>query len=336
MMSQLLADGEITPGIASEEYISRRKRLLEVLPEKSLAIIASADQQMMTDVVPYPFRQSGDYLYITGCTQPGGVAVLSEESGLCMFMPDTNKEDIVWQGQTAGVEAAMDFFKADKAFPLSQLQKILPEMIERSKMVYHNVKTSSSYKNLDAFRRASLNKKVKDLAYYTDELRWVKSKSEVKLMRESASIVSQFSCSLFILHCPNEMFLPPGWFCDSALCASFHPVVGGGANGSVIHYSRNDNKIKTGDLLLMDVGCHNDRAGIYIPPVPILKENAPERYRGIGIRIEDEVLVTETGHEVLTASVPKEIPHLTTLMSMGDRSAAMDAHELQQQRAACS
>lgn len=63
-----------------------------MLPEKSLAIIASADQQMMTDVVPYPFRQNGDFLYITGCTQPGGVAVLSEEKGLCMFMPDKDKE----------------------------------------------------------------------------------------------------------------------------------------------------------------------------------------------------------------------------------------------------
>jgi hypothetical protein len=32
--------------------------------------------------------------------------------------------------------------------------------------------------------------------------------------------------------------------------------------------------------------------------VPILRESAPERYRGTGVRIEDEVLVTETGHEV--------------------------------------
>jgi Xaa-Pro aminopeptidase len=79
--------------------------------------------------------------------------------------------------------------------------QIFPEMIERSKMVYHNVKTSSSYKNLDAFRRASLNKKVKDIARYIDELRWVKSKSEVKLMRESASIVSQvFDKSFIICH----------------------------------------------------------------------------------------------------------------------------------------
>jgi Xaa-Pro aminopeptidase len=31
---------------------------------------------------------------------------------------------------------------------------------------------------------------------------------------------------------------------------------------------------------------------------------------------------------VLTASVPKEIPHLTTLMSMGGEAAAADGHEL--------
>ncbi|XP_022719549.1 intermediate cleaving peptidase 55, mitochondrial-like [Durio zibethinus] len=52
---QLMKEGEITPGITSEEYISRRKRLLELLPEKSLAIIAATPVEMMTDVVPYTF-----------------------------------------------------------------------------------------------------------------------------------------------------------------------------------------------------------------------------------------------------------------------------------------
>lgn len=88
MPRQLLKEGEITPGITTEEYISRRKRLLELLPENSLAVIAAAPIKMMTDVVPYTFRQDADYLYITGCQQPGGVAVLGHECGLCMFMPE--------------------------------------------------------------------------------------------------------------------------------------------------------------------------------------------------------------------------------------------------------
>lgn len=85
----MLKEGEITPGITAEEYITRRKRLLELLPENSLAIIASAPVKMMTDVVPYPFRQDADYLYVTGCPQPGGLAVMSHEFGFCMFMPET-------------------------------------------------------------------------------------------------------------------------------------------------------------------------------------------------------------------------------------------------------
>ncbi|WVY96341.1 hypothetical protein V8G54_028492 [Vigna mungo] len=75
----LLKDGELTPGISTEEYILRRKKLLELLPEKSLAIIAAAPVKMMTDVVPYTFRQDADYLYITGCQQPGGVAILGHD-----------------------------------------------------------------------------------------------------------------------------------------------------------------------------------------------------------------------------------------------------------------
>lgn len=44
---------------------------------------------------------------------------------------------------------------------------------------------------------------------------------------------------------------------------------------------------------------------------------APEHLRGIGIRIEDDVLVTETGHEVLTADVPKERADIEALQAKG-------------------
>lgn len=63
---------------------------MELLPENCLAIIASAPVKMMTDVVPYTFRQDADYLYLTGCQQPGGIAVLGHECGLCMFMPESH------------------------------------------------------------------------------------------------------------------------------------------------------------------------------------------------------------------------------------------------------
>lgn len=51
--------------------------------------------------------------------------------------------------------------------------------------------------------------------------------------------------------------------------------------------------------------------GIYVPKKD---ESAPEKYRGIGIRIEDDVLVTESGREVLTSEVPKEVSELESLI----------------------
>ncbi|CAK8572540.1 unnamed protein product [Lathyrus sativus] len=424
---QLLNDGEITPGISSEEYILRRKKMLELLPEKSLAIIAAAPVKMMTDVVPYTFRQDADYLYITGCQQPGGVAVLGHDIGLCMFMPEPKPYDVIWQGQIAGVDAALDTFKADKAYSMRKLREILPDMIRGSSKLYHNVQTATAaYTELEAFKKLAYGNNVNDLSAYTHQLRWIKSPSELKLMKESASIACQ-ALLLTMLHSktyPDEGILAAKveYECKvrGAQRMGFNPVVGGGPNGSVIHYSRNDQKIKDGDLVLMDVGCelhgydsdltrtwppcgtfssaqeelyeliletnkhcvelckpgasirqiHNrsvemlqkglkefgilkgfgsssyhtlnptsighylgmdihdcsminfDRPlkpgvvitiepGVYIPS----SFDCPERYRGIGIRIEDEILITETGYEVLTASIPKEVKQIESLLN---------------------
>ncbi|WP_370279278.1 Xaa-Pro aminopeptidase [Pontibacterium sp.] len=52
--------------------------------------------------------------------------------------------------------------------------------------------------------------------------------------------------------------------------------------------------------------------GIYVSP---FNDKVEERWRGIGIRIEDDVLVTEAGHEVLTASVPKRVDEIEALMA---------------------
>ena len=51
--------------------------------------------------------------------------------------------------------------------------------------------------------------------------------------------------------------------------------------------------------------------GIYISPTD---ETVPERYRGIGVRIEDDVLVTAGAPDILTADTPKEISEIEAIV----------------------
>jgi len=57
--------------------------------------------------------------------------------------------------------------------------------------------------------------------------------------------------------------------------------------------------------------------GIYIPR----DDDAPEEFRGIGIRIEDDVLVTPDGHEVMTAAIPKSVAEVEALTTAGSEVA---------------
>ncbi|MDQ3185698.1 MAG: M24 family metallopeptidase, partial [Pseudomonadota bacterium] len=61
--------------------------------------------------------------------------------------------------------------------------------------------------------------------------------------------------------------------------------------------------LQPGMILTVEPGC-------YIRPA----DNVPKHFWNIGVRIEDDVLVTGTGHEVLTSAAPKTVAKIEELM----------------------
>ena len=55
---QLLAEGEIWPGMQAAEFAARRKRLADALPPGGIAVIPAATRSFMTGAIPYAYRQA--------------------------------------------------------------------------------------------------------------------------------------------------------------------------------------------------------------------------------------------------------------------------------------
>lgn len=75
--------------------------------------------------------------------------------------------------------------------------------------------------------------------------------------------------------------------------------------------------MKRGEPRPLEVNmCFTIEPGLYIPADDV---SVPENYRGIGVRIEDNVRVTSSGCEIMTSSVPKEIADLEKIVGTGWR-----------------
>ena len=77
-----------------------------------------------------------------------------------------------------------------------------------------------------------------------------------------------------------------------------HPV------GLDVHDVMTDRVLKPGMIITIE-------PGLYFSPND---KNAPEKYKGFGVRIEDTILVTENGYEILSKNAPKEIDEIEKLM----------------------
>ena len=260
-----------------QEFARRRKRLMEIMDGGAIGIIPTALVRIRNRDVEFPYRSDSDFYYLTGFPEPQAVAVLvphRSQGEYILFCRERDPEREAWDGQRAGLEGACGDYGADDAFPFSDMDDILPGLLENKSRVFYTMGQDPEFDHrvvnwVNQVRgrgRAGVRAPEEFIAlgHVLHDMRLYKSKAEVTAMRQAAQIsVEAHRRAMRVCH-PGmyeyqiEAELQHAFMHGGARSPAYPPIVGGGANGCILHYRDNVAPLKDGDLLLIDAGAEYD------------------------------------------------------------------------------
>jgi len=124
----------------NSEYARRRRQLARLMGRNAIAILPAAPVRHRNSDVEHPYRQDSDFHYLTGFDEPEAVAVLvpgRDAAEYILFVRDRDPLRETWDGRRAGPDGAVERHAADDAFPVSDLDEILPGLMENRERVYY-------------------------------------------------------------------------------------------------------------------------------------------------------------------------------------------------------
>jgi Xaa-Pro aminopeptidase len=260
--------------INRQEFARRRQELMGIMGPNSIAILPAAPEHVRNRDVEYPYRQSSDFWYLTGFAEPEAVLVLlpgREHGEYVMFCRERDRTMEIWNGYRSGPEGGVNDFDADDAFPVGDIDEILPGLIEGRERVYYDLGMDAEFDRRLMGWVNSIRERVRSgaqppgefvaLAHHLHDMRLFKSAGEIKLMRKAASISAGAHVRAMQAVKPGmmEYQLEAEYIHEFMRHGSRSPaypsIVGGGANGCILHYIDNRQKLQDGDLVLVDAGC---------------------------------------------------------------------------------
>ena len=120
----------------------RRKQLMRMMGEGAIAILPAAPMRLRNRDVEHPYRQDSDFLFLSNFPEPEAVIVLipgRKQGEYVLFCRDRDPLQEIWNGKRFGPEGAVEFFGADDAFPVDDIDDILPGMMEQCERVFHTM-----------------------------------------------------------------------------------------------------------------------------------------------------------------------------------------------------
>ncbi|XP_066214623.1 xaa-Pro aminopeptidase 3 isoform X2 [Saccopteryx leptura] len=276
--------GEVTPGLSQMEYALRRHKLMSLIHKEAqgqsetdhTVVLLSNPTYYMSNDIPYTFHQDNNFLYLCGFQEPDSVLVLQSLPGkqlpahkAMLFVPrrDPNRE--LWDGPRSGTDGAIALTGVDEAYTLEEFQHLIPKLKAETNTLWYDwmrpahAQLHSDYMQHLTEGKARSKNKVQAVQRLVQRLRLIKSPAEIERMQIAGKLTSQaFIETMFASKAPvEESFLYAKFEFEcrarGADILAYPPVVAGGNRSNTLHYVKNNQLIKDGEMVLLDGGCES-------------------------------------------------------------------------------
>ncbi|RME17787.1 MAG: M24 family metallopeptidase [Bdellovibrio sp.] len=261
----------ITPKQNMEFFKERRKKLASMIPHDAL-ILPSPPEVIRNNDVNYPFRQDSNLYYLTGFEEPESVFIFlpNKKPESVLFVRSKDELMETWEGPRWGPEAAKEVFQVDATYPLSELEKVAPQLLKDCHTIYYSLFQNEEFDHRFKLILESIKKlrgrsgrgnlPIKDSYPLLGELRIRKTDDEITLLKKACDISAEAHIQLMKKTRPhiNEMELHGQFIYEimkrGAVREGYTSIVASGNNATTLHYTINNMTLKEGDLLLVDAG----------------------------------------------------------------------------------
>lgn len=249
--------------ISQKEYKKRRDTLADKLSKNSVGIVFSSTYKTRSNDTDYPYRQDSNFYYLTGFKEDNSVLVFVKTKNITktvLFVQKKDKQLELWNGKRLGEKKAKKRFLVDEVFASDNLKKRLKEYFVDKKTIYCDL--SSKDKRVKKVLNKSSNIKTqKNIIHFIQEMRLIKSPSEINLIKKAISITKDAHHSVMMASKTGKQeyellaqieyeFKSKGAYSDA-----YTSIVAGGNNANTLHYIKNNKPLIDKELILIDAGC---------------------------------------------------------------------------------
>jgi Xaa-Pro aminopeptidase len=264
-----------TESPSSALFIQNRKNLAALIEPNSIAVIHSNEIYSSNADASLPFKQNSDLFYLTGISQEDTILLIYpdakvEKNREILFIRESNETIAIWEGHKLTQQQAREKTGIQQVMWSSKFDEIFNALALQADSLYLS---TNEHPRRSAFTETRNSRFIADcqkkfplhnyrrLTPLTQKLRMIKSEEEIQLTRKACDITEAGFRRILnfvktgIGEWEVEAEFIHEFFRSGSRGFAYTPIIAGGANACILHYIDNDQILRDGDLLLLDVAC---------------------------------------------------------------------------------